>query len=94
MKSKPLKNIIFDYLNNQKNNQYNNSIKLLKLEQTWKEVVGASIYLNTEIISYKNGKLIIKVSTPIWRNEISLQKKNIINEIKKNNINITEIILK
>ncbi len=96
LKSKPLKNILFDYLNNQKNNQYDNSIKLIKLEKIWKEVVGPNIHLNTEIILYKNGKLIIKVTTPVWRNEISLQKSKIIQEINKNNnnIKITEIILK
>tara|TARA_B110000438_G_C15739512_1_gene617815 strand:+ start:440 stop:715 length:276 start_codon:yes stop_codon:yes gene_type:complete len=54
----------------------------------WKETVGGSISKNTEPISVKNGILIIKVSNPAWRQELQIQKTEIIkrlnNKLNKN----------
>ena len=56
----------------------------------WKESVGATINENTTIKSFKNGILIIKTKTPVWRNELLFQKKDIIqklnSKIEKNKI--------
>ena len=68
----------------------------INLEQTWCAVVGKTISNNTEIVYLKKGVLTIKASNPIWRNELSLQKKGLIDKI--NNIetrfNIKEIIFR
>ena len=45
------------------------------LTTLWKENVGALINENTKIKSFKNGILIIKTKTPVWRNELLFQKK-------------------
>ena len=50
----------------------------------WKEVVGAAIRENTTIKSYKNGILIIKTKTPVWRNELLFQKKDIVQKLNSN----------
>ena len=55
----------------------------INLEQTWCAVVGKAISNNAEIIHLKKGILTIKTSNPIWRNELSLQKQNLINKIKE-----------
>ena len=47
----------------------------------WKESVGASIYENTTIKNFKNGILIIKTKTPVWRNELLFQKNEIIKKL-------------
>ena len=47
----------------------------------WKEAVGASINENTTIKSFKNGILIVKTKTPVWRNELLFQKKEIVQKL-------------
>ena len=51
------------------------------LSMCWKESVGVSINENTTIKSFKNGILIIKTKTPVWRNELLFQKKDIIRKL-------------
>ena len=58
------------------------------MEKIWGQIVGEPIKKNTEIISFKNQTLKIKVSTPVWRNEIALQKTTILKKIQnKTSIN-------
>ena len=68
----------------------------INLEQIWCAVVGKTISNNTEIIHLKKGVLTIKASNPIWRNELSLQKGELIDKINnpKSNLYIKEIIFK
>ena len=47
----------------------------------WSVVVGENITKNTEPISVEYGILKIKVKTPAWRQELQLQKTNIINKL-------------
>ena len=49
-----------------------------------------------EILDFKNGKLIIKTSNPIWRNELSFQKNELLNKLQKAEpgLNVTEIIFR
>ncbi len=62
----------------------------------WEKVVGENIakHSRTEKISY--GKLIIKVDSPVWRNELLFQKADILNKINGllNGTNITDIVLR
>ncbi len=70
--------------------------EIITIEKIWDEIVGDPIKKNTEIISFKNKTLTIKTSTPVWRNELTLQKKVLLNKIKKTNpkLNIKEIIFR
>ena len=58
--------------------------------------MGDPINKNTEIQKFKNGTLTIKVSNPVWRNELQLQIKEILQKIKKEepSLLIKEIKLK
>ena len=47
----------------------------------WKESVGGSINENTTIKGFKNGVLIVKTKTPVWRNELLFQKEDIIQKL-------------
>ena len=88
-----LKEILENYLNGESFKEINETITL---EKAWKEVVGNPINKNTQIISFKNKILTVKTSTPVWRNELFLQKKNILEKIKtklkKNKINEIKLI--
>ena len=49
----------------------------------WPEVVGKKIADNTEVCSVESGVVLVKVKTPVWRQELQLQKYDIINQLNK-----------
>ena len=54
-----------------------------KAIDVWGEVVGLAVSKNTEAVSAENGLLIIKTINSTWRQELQLQKVNIIKKINK-----------
>ena len=93
MKPQSIKNLLSDFLNGKDFKAINETISLTA---AWKQNVGEPILKNTEILDFKNGKLTIKTSNPIWRNELSFQKNELLNKLQKAEpeLNITEIIFK
>ena len=93
MAIKQLKQILGEYL---KGPDYKEINDFISIQKVWEKIVGKPICENTEIKSFKKGTIKIKVSNPIWRNELSLQKQNILDKLKKTepDLNIIEIILK
>ena len=93
MAAKRLKQILGEYLKGTNFKDIDNSISIQK---AWKNLVGQPISKNTEVKAFKNGTIIIKVSNPIWRNELSLQKQTLLEKLIKiePKLNIKEIILK
>ena len=51
------------------------------ISSAWKSVVDKTIYNNTDLVSVNNQILLIKTTNPVYRNEITLKKMEI---IKKN----------
>lgn len=49
----------------------------------WNDVVGKSVAKNTTPERVEHGVVIVKVSSPTWRQELYFQKKEIINKINK-----------
>ena len=80
MKAKSIKDILSDYLEGSNFKEINDTINLNNL---WKKLVGENISKNTEIVSIKNGKITIKTSNPIWRNELTFQKEELLIRLKK-----------
>ena len=93
MKPRSIKNLLSDFLDNK---EYKAIKDTISLTTAWKQNVGDPILKNTEILDFKNGKLIIKTSNPIWRNELSFQKNELLNKLQKAEpgLNITEIIFR
>ena len=93
MAAKQLKQILGEYLEGEEFKEINNTISIQK---AWEKTVGKPIIKNSIIESFKNGTIKIKVSNPIWRNELSLQKQDILDKLIKSepNLNIKKIILK
>jgi len=93
MAAKQLKEILGEYLKGEDFKEINNTISI---QTAWEKTVGNPIIKNAKIESFKNGTIKIKVSNPIWRNELSLQKQNILEKLIKSepNLNIKKIILK
>ena len=64
-----------------------------KAMDVWQEIVGEHISKNTETVSIQRGTLKIKVISAVWRQELQLQKKTIIEKLnKKLNKNIIKDI--
>ena len=60
--------------------------KALKQESAvflWEEVVGKTVSAVTEAKKVENGVLLIQTQSPTWRQELYMQKKQIINKINK-----------
>ena len=90
MKAKAIKDLLSDYLKGTNSKEIN---EVINLNKTWNKIVGKTISKNTEITSIKNGKIIIKTTNPVWRNELTFQKEDLLNRLKKEEpeINIKEI---
>ena len=80
MKAKPLKELMSDFLRGSDFKQINNTINLNK---SWKKIVGKTISKHTEIVTIKHGKILIKTSNSVWRNELNFQKEDLLNRLKK-----------
>ena len=60
--------------------------KALKQESAvflWKDIVGKTVSAVTEAKKVENGVLLIKTQSPTWRQELYIQKKEILNKINK-----------
>ena len=54
-----------------------------KALEIWSETVGETVSKNTEPISIEHGILSIKTTTPVWRQKLQFQKKQIIEKLNK-----------
>ena len=90
MKAKSIKDLLSDYFKGSDFKEINDTINMNK---SWNKIVGKTISKNTEITRIKNGKITIKTSNPIWRNELTFQKEDLLNRLKKEEpeLNIKEI---
>ena len=88
-----IKKILDVYFKGTNFKEINNTISL---QTAWEKTVGNPIIKNSKIESFKKGTIKIKVSNPVWRNELSLQKQDILDKLIKSepNLNIKKIILK
>ena len=65
-----------------------NAIAQNNVLNIWNEIVGEKVAKNTEPDRVEHGVIVVKVSSPTWRQELYFQKKEIIkklnNKIGKN----------
>ena len=80
IKARLIKDLLSDYFKGSDFKEINETINLNK---SWKKIVGKAISQNTEIVNIKNGKITIKTTTPIWRNELTFQREDLLNKLKK-----------
>ena len=51
--------------------------------EVWSTVVGKNVAKNASAESIEHGILLVRVTTPAWRQELQFQKREIINSINK-----------
>ena len=49
----------------------------------WKDIVGEVVAAATETMGVEKGVLTVKTSSPTWRQELHMQKNEILNKINK-----------
>ncbi len=47
------------------------------------DIVGADIAARAEAVSIRNGRLVVKVPSPVWRQELNYSKKEIIDALNQ-----------
>ena len=62
----------------------NSFIKENKIESAWNEVVGPIVAQSSSVRSFEKGKLILNVSHPVWKTEILMKRKELINRLNEN----------
>ena len=89
---KKIKEILSEFLEGTNFKEVNETINV---ETLWKKTVGKHISKNTTIQTFKKGTITIKVSNPVWRNELSIQINDILMKLQKEEpkLNIIEIKL-
>lgn len=54
-----------------------------KAIELWDEVVGEKLASKTVPMKIEHGKLVIKVSSPVWRNELQFHKEKIKSDLNE-----------
>ena len=75
-----IKKSLVEFFNN-KNQE--NPLLFNEIMEAWKKAVDKQTLKNTEVLSINNKILLIKTSNPVCRNEMFLNKTNIIKKINK-----------
>ncbi len=58
-----------------------NAVSQNKALNIWDDIVGKTVAKNTEPDRVEHGVIIVKVSSPTWRQELYFQKKEIIKKL-------------
>ena len=66
-----------------------NEINQQKAIDLWGDVVGQKIKENTEPLEIQFGIMTVKTKNPVWRQELQIQKEDIIKSINKKLIKAT-----
>lgn len=85
---KPLKELVKEYLDDV---PHRKRLKRGMILSLWDETVGESIAQQTKNLRFDNGKLIMNVKNPAWRQEIHMKRFSI---AKKLNEQVGEKIIK
>jgi len=64
-----------------KREQLDRAMRQNKALFIWEEVVGKAVAKNCMPEEVKHGILIVRASTPVWRNEIAIKKKEIVEKL-------------
>lgn len=55
----------------------------LEVVTSWPEMVNAKLARASRAVSLRDGKLFVEVKSPVWKQELLLQRRNIIRKINR-----------
>ena len=59
------------------------AVRINKALFVWENVVGKTVAKNCSAEEVNHGTIVVKASTPVWRNELALKKKEIVDKLNK-----------
>ena len=65
-----------------------------KIKSVWEEITIDAARHHTAVVGLKSGKLIINVDSPAWLFQMSLKKRKILEQLRKDIPEVSNIILK
>ena len=80
LKPKKISTLFSEYF---KETEFEEATRALKINKIWYNLVGKTIAENTEVLDIKHGKLTIKTTSPVLRSELSFQKEDLLQRLKK-----------
>ena len=89
LKNEKIGKLIYDFFQEHNLKSKEKSVNLMIL---WDQIMGTSVSLNTKSIYVKHDKLYIRIKNSSLKHDLSLSKSIVLNKLKKNGLNIKEII--
>jgi len=75
---------IKDLMNNVlEENKLQKGIDLIKIKEAWAEVMGSGVVSYTQEVQFKNGSLLVKLTSSVLREELSYGKDKILTMLNK-----------
>ena len=66
-----------------KKNGIDRAVRQNKALLIWENVVGRTVAKNCSAEETNHGTIVVKASTPVWRNELALKKTEIVERLNK-----------
>ncbi len=64
-------------------NKLQKGIDLMAIKEAWVEVMGSGVVSYTHEVQFKNGTLVVKLTSSVLREELSYGKEKIVNLLNK-----------
>jgi len=64
-------------------NKLQKGIDLVSIKEAWAEVMGSGVVSYTNDVQFKNGTLVVKLTSAVLREELSYGKEKIVNLLNK-----------
>jgi len=88
-KTKKINQILFDFLNQSKNNNNQKDFMMI-----WRNVMGKHIVLETKQVLFERNILYVTIKNPYLKTDLECQKNNILEKIRKSQPNVKTIVFK
>ena len=88
-KTKKINQILFDFLNQSKNNNNQKDFMMI-----WRNVMGKHIVLETKQVLFERNILYVTIKNPYLKTDLECQKNNILEKIRKSQPNVKTIDFK
>ena len=87
-KTKKINQILFDFLNQSKNNNQKDFMMI------WRNVMGKHIVMETKQVLFERNILYVTIKNPYLKTDLECQKNNILEKIRKSQPNVKTIVFK
>ena len=87
----PIKNIVNDVIGKISSKGFNDQTKIFEV---WQKIIGETGIKHTRVSGMKDGTLMVLVDSPAWLFQLNLKRKNILDQIQKEKLEIQKIIFK